>query len=364
MKFSEARTAWQQDVAQLNLRGVFVPPSVAMYVPDEFKFNYDLAMDAQPALTTDPNTGIPWFLTNLVDPSVFKIIFAPNKAAEIFGEMRKGTWLDDTAMFPTVEYTGEVSSYGDFSENGRSGANTNWPQRQSYLYQTIVEYGERELERAGLARINWVTQLDESAANSMNKAQNFTYFFGVSGLQNYGLLNDPGLSASLTPAPKAAGGTSWITSGGVINATANEIYADIEAMFVQLVKQTQGTVTREDKLTLALSPKSDVAFTVTNAFNVNVQDLLKKNFPKLEIKTAMQYGVQSTSNPQGIAAGELVQLMADNIEGQDVGYCAFNEKMRSHPIIRAMSSFKKKMTGGTWGAIIRQPMGIVSMLGV
>ena len=78
----------------------------------------------------------------------------------------------------------------------------------------------------------------------------------------------------------------------------------------------------------------------------------------------MQYGVLSTGNPQGVAAGNLVQLIAEEIEGQDTGYCSFNEKMRAHPIIRAMSSFKQKVSGGSWGAIIRMPVGFASMLGV
>src|SRR6185503_6176542 len=134
--------------------------------------------------------------------------------------------------FPVVEHTGEVSSYGDYSMNGRAGVNTNWPQRQAYLFQTIKEYGERELERAGLARISWVSEIDKGAATVLNKFQNLTYFFGVQGLQNYGLLNDPNLSAALTPATKAAGGVKWVLSG-VINATANEVYADIQAIFIQ-----------------------------------------------------------------------------------------------------------------------------------
>jgi hypothetical protein len=59
-----------------------------------------MAMDAQPALTTAPNSAVPFQLTNFIDPQVFKILFSPNKAAQILGEIRKGSWLDDTAMFP------------------------------------------------------------------------------------------------------------------------------------------------------------------------------------------------------------------------------------------------------------------------
>jgi hypothetical protein len=266
-------------------------------------------------------------------------------------------------MFPIVERTGEVSTYGDFNENGHAGVNTNWPQRQSYLFQVVKEWGERELERAGLARINWASEIDEAAAIQLMKYSNLTYFFGVAGLQNYGLLNDPNLSASLTPATKTYGGVKWINNGVVV-ATANEVYNDIQSIFLQLVNQSGGLIDQESQMTLAMSPSSAVALTATNSFNVSVADLLKKNFPNLKLETAVQYGALSATNTQGVAAGNLVQLIASNVEGQDTGYCAFNEKMRAHPVIRAMSSFKQKVTSGTWGAIIRQPFAIASMVGV
>ena len=333
------------------------------YVPDGFGSDYTLAMDAQPALSTAFNAGIPALLTTFIDPAVFKILFAANKAAIIFGENRKGTWVDDTTMFPTVEHTGEVSSYGDFQTSGMAKLNVIWPQRQSYLFQTVKQYGEREIERAGKARISWVNEIDQACATVLNKFSNLTYFFGVAGLQNYGLLNDPNLNASISPATKANGGVLWVKSG-VINATANEVFNDIQSLYLQLVSQTDGLIELDSKMTLAMSPTVSVALTATNSFNVNVNDLLKKNFPNIRIETAVQYGALSTTNPQGIAAGNLVQLIADEIEGQDTGYCAFNEKMRQHKIVPDMSSFKQKVTAGTWGAIIRQPAGIASLLGV
>jgi hypothetical protein len=362
MNFHEAQSQWADDVPLLAGKGV-VLPFVEAYKPDEFGADFAMAMDAQPALVTTSNSGIPAFLTTMIDPAVIKVLLSPNKAATIFGEVKKGSWLDETAMFPIVERTGEVTTYGDFAESGHAGLNTNWPQRQSYLFQVVKEYGEREMERAGLARINWAAEIDEAAAIQLMKYANLTYFFGVSGLQNYGLTNDPALSASLTPAAKTYGGNKWVNAG-VIVATANEIYLDIQSIFLQLVKQSAGLIDQETQLTLAMSPQSATALTATNSFNVNVADLLKKNFPNLKIDTAMQYGATSSTNPQGIAAGEMVQMIAGSVEGQDTGYCAFNEKMRQHPIIRAMSSFKQKVTSGSWGAIIRQPFAIASMVGV
>jgi len=362
MNLQEAQSAWRSDSARLAELGAILPDVVA-YIPDEFRRDYTIAMDAQPQLFTTPNSSIPAFLTTMVDPEVFRILFTPNKAAQILGEKRKGTWLDQTAMFQVVEQVGEVSSYGDFNENGHASVNSSWPQRQAYLFQTIKEYGELELERAGLARLNWVAELDKAAATVLNKFLNLTYFFGVGGIQNYGLLNDPTLSAALTPAIKAAGGVKWINNG-VIVATANEIYADIQSLYIQLVTQSGGLVQADTKMVLAMSPAAQAALTATNSFNVNVYDLLKKNFPNIRIETAVQYGVISAGNPQGIAGGNFIQLIAENIEGQETGFAAFNEKMRSHPIIRAMSSFKQKLTAGTWGAVIRAPFGIAAMLGV
>lgn len=362
MKVQEALKQWKDDAPLHAARGI-VMPHVRAYLPEGFGQNDQLAMDAQPALQTDPNSAIPFFLTSFMDPEVIRIRFSPNKAAEIIGEQKKGSWTDTTAFFHTVEHTGEVSSYGDFNENGHAGVNQNWPQRQQYLYQIVKEYGELEIERAGLGKINYVAETDQAAATIMGKFENLTYFFGVVGLQNFGLLNDPNLSAALTPATKTAGGTAWFASG-LPNATANEVYNDIVALFTQLVAQTAGLISKEDEIVLAMSPGSEVALTFTNTFNVNVSDLLKKNFPKLRVVTAVQYGAKSATNTQGNVAGNLVQMIAPKIDGQSTATAAFGEKMRGHPIIRAMSSFKQKLTGGSWGTVIKMPMAISQMVGV
>ena len=360
--FQEARSAFLAHKPMHEQRGISFPDAVA-YLPEEYRLNFGLAMDAQPTLQTDPNSSVPALLTTFIDPQVYEILFAANKAVEILGERKTGDWLMETTMFPQVEHTGEVSTYGDYNENGRSGANTNWPQRQSYLFQTMKEYGQREIERAGLARINWVSEMDRAAATNMSKYQNLTYFYGVANLQNYGLLNDPNLSAALSPATKAAGGSAWIQNG-VIVATANEIYTDIQTILVQLINQTAGLVNEESKLVLALSPQSKFALTATNSFNVNVRALLKDNIPNLRIVDAVQYGALSASNPQGNAAGNFVQLIAEELEGQQTGYCAFSEKMKAFKIIPGTSSFKQKVMGGTWGAVYRMPVNVASMVGV
>ena len=107
-----------------------------------------------------------------------------------------------------------------------------------------------------------------------------------------------------------------------------------------------------------------VALTQTNSFGISVKKLLEEHFPGLKFETAVQYGAQSASNPQGIAAGNFVQAFAKNFNGNETCFCAFTEKMRGHKLETRTSSFKRKVSSGTWGAIIKYPIAFASMLGV
>ncbi|WP_424624449.1 DUF2184 domain-containing protein [Achromobacter marplatensis] len=326
-------------------------PGAQDYLPEEYRRDFALAMDAAGPLVTSSNTGIPGYLTNWVDPDLTRVLTTPMQGAVILGEAKKGDWTTLTATFPVVESTGEVSSYGDFSENGRAGANSNFPQRQSYHYQTITEWGERELEMAGLTKINWAAELNIASALVLNKFQDNSYFFGIAGLQNYGLLNDPNLSASITPGATGTGsGTTWATKGG------QEVYDDIsQRLYNQLVLQARGLINRKSRMKLCMSPEMEVNLTKTNQYNVNVSDQLAKNFPNMVVETAVQYAT---------TGGQLVQLIAESIDGQGAGSAAFTEKMRAHPIVQGLSSFKQKKSQGTWGSIIKRPVCIASMIGV
>lgn len=368
MNRQEAIAAWNE-VKDVYAQNGLIMPRVTMLVPDEWKgANVDqiMAMDAAAGtLVTDPNSAIPAMLTTAIDPDVIRVVFAPLQMAEIMGGERKaGDWLEETRMFPVVEETGEVSSYDDYSNNGRAGINFNYPNFQSYLYQTIVAYGERETERAGLMKINYVGEVTGAASSLLNRFGNLTYAYGVQGLQNYGLLNNPYLSAYLTPAIKAWGGTSWFNNGSPA-ATANEVYNDILAVVEQIINQTNGAVDMDAPMTLALSPQSQLAMKFANSFGVSVADLLKQGFPNMKVKSAPQYGQKTASNSQGYSpVGNLFQIIVEKVDNQKVAYPAFNEKLRAHKLVPELSSWKQKMTSGSWGTIARLPIGIAGMLGV
>lgn len=298
-----------------------------------------IAQDAD--LLTDPNAGILSMFTTYVDPRVIEVAVEPMKAAQIFGETKKGSWVDTNLQFPIAESTGEVSSYDDFSANGMAGTNVNWEDRQPYHYQTIVEVGEREVERAGAAKLDWVARKQISAALVLNKFQNKSYFYGIAGLKNYGLLNDPSLSASLP-------GDDWDA------LAADVVFASIQgALYGRLIDQTQGLVDRDSRMKLILSPANEVNLLKTNQYNVNVVDQLKKNFPNLDIETAPEMST---------AAGELVYLVVEEYEGIRTIEPTFTEKMRVHPMVLELSSWKQKRSQGTVGTIIYRPLMVASLI--
>ena len=351
--------------------GIFMPEAKIM--PNSgWRGNAKLAMDtmrqaqdAQPALVTTPNSGIISYLTTVYDPELLKILTAPNEATEILEEKRKGIWTDQQIAFKVIEHTGYVSSYADRSAAGKANVNTNFPWRQSYLYQIITEYGDYEEARESLAGIAWAAEQREAAVDILNKYQNFTYFRGVQGLQNYGLQNDPNLYPVLGPALKAWGGVSWY-NGSAVAATANEIYNDIQDLYSQLVTQASGqiTINMSDPMVLALSPKSQVALVTPNAFGLTPMKLIEANFKNITVKTAQQYGASSPTNTQGIVAGELMQLISKKVSRQDTAWCAFNEKLRAHRVVYDLSSVRQKLTQGSWGTVVRIPFGIAGMLGI
>jgi hypothetical protein len=251
-------------------------------------------------------------------------------------------------MFIMAERTGEVSSYGDFSQDGMSNANVQFPQRQSYHYQTNTRWGERELARASEAKVDWANQVNMASALTLKKYQNLTYLFGVAGLQNYGGTNDPAL-----PAPITVTGT-WF------GATGAFIYADVLRLVQQIIAQGNGLLDAESTYTMGISPGNTVNFNNTDEFNVNVYTQIKTNFPNLKIVTVPEFAI----NGGGGAGGtEFVQLIADSVEGQRTAECAFTEKMRAHAIVTKTSSWEQKKSQGTWGTIIYQPFAIAAMTG-
>lgn len=317
-------------------------PRQVQFLQPEYSYDIQIAADAQPGLITTSNSGIPAYLSTFVDPEIIEVALSPMRATQILDEVQKGNWLTTSAVFPIVESTGQTSTYGDYNNTGSSDANANFPARQPYHYQVITQWGQKELAQAGLAKLDWAQQKSVAGIKVLNKFQNQSYFYGISGLQNYGILNDPNLSAALTPT------AAW--SG----TTPDNIYADVVRLYGKLQIQLNGLIDMTSPMKLVLSTTNSVNLNKTNTYNVNVYDQIKKNFPNMIVMFAPEYTT---------TGGELVQLFATDVEGRKVGNCAYTEKLRVHNTVVEMSAYKQKKSQGTYGAVIKFPAAIAQMLG-
>lgn len=333
---------------------LFAEDSVDFLRP-EFRRDFQIALDAQPTLQTTPNAGPLFWLTSYIDPEQVRILQTPNVGATILGEEKQGDWISQTIFIAKVENTGDVASYGDYDTQGRSDVNQDWEERQAYNFQTHYGLGDMEVERAGAGKLNLVSEKQISSAKTLDKFLDFTYHFGIAGMQNYGLLNDPGLPAALTPATKTAGGPKWVTTGGAINATAQEIYADFQALIGQLFSVSGGRIKSTDSFKLVYPNTVAIAFSAVNSFGITITNFIKQSFPNVEFIVAPRYAT---------ASGNVVQLWATEFDGIKVGTCAFNHKLKDYNVVRGHSSYSQKRSSGTWGAIIKYPVACAQMLGV
>lgn len=312
------------------------------FIDPDYSYDVSIAADAQPGLITTSNSGIPAYLSTFVDPEMITVALAPMRATEILGEVQKGNWLTSSAVFPVVESTGQTAAYGDYNNTGSSDANVNFPARQPYHYQVVTQWGQKELAQAGLAKLDWVSQKNQASVKVLNKFQNLSYFNGIAGLQNYGILNDPNLSTPLTPT------AAWSS------ATAEQIYGDVLRLFKQLQTQLNGLINMTSPMKLCISTTNSSNLNKLTAYNVSVYKMLKDNYPNLVTVFAPEYTT---------TGGELAQLFAMDVEGRNPGKCAYTEKLRVHATVVEMSAFKQKKSQGTYGAVISFPAAISQMLG-
>lgn len=335
-------------MAAAKAKGVNLPATVN---------KLSLANDADPQPMLPPNGGIPSIVSSFIDPNVVRTVFANLVSEQLFPERRMGSWAQDNIMIQRVEPTGRVVAYEDYSEDGAVQVTNSWQNRTVYRYQTMVTYGELEQERMGLTGLAYAAEKQRAAAITLNQAANKFYFYGVAGIDNFGILNDPALPASISPIPDPNANNNAVLWS---EKTVLGIYNDILALYEDLISRTNGVlgdgINMASGLTLAMSPQASVWFKKANeVFGNTVEKMVRDTFPNMKFVVAPQYHTD---------AGELVQMIATEVQGQSTGYLAYSDKLRAHPLITQVSSWKQKYSGATYGAVVTQPMAVSSLLGV
>lgn len=301
------------------------------------------------ALITTPNSGVPAVFTTWIDPMVVNILTAPTNAKKIFGEVKKGDWTNDGALFKAVEPVGESTAYTDYGNGATADVNVTFPYRQNFRAQTHIRYGEQEMAVSGKAMIDLASEKQQSAATIINKDQNKFYLYGVEGKEIYGLLNEPNLPAAITPAVVDTDKTKWA------DKTTQQIYDDVLLLASELFTNSMGNIDQTADLTLVVSPSTAVQLGKATDYNISVQDMLNKYFSNLDIVTLPELEADS---------GNTIMLIAKSIDGRPTAQLGFSEKLRALRVVPYTSWYEQKYVFGTYGAIVYYPFAIATMTGV
>lgn len=309
-----------------------------------------LVQDA--ALITTPNSTIPAELLAYIDPTVIEIMTAPRNARELYNEEKRGDFTTPYFKWRADEVTGNTAAYSDFGQFGVAGMNSEWHTREQYRFQTVIQYGDLEQEMASQVKINLAAAKQRSAATILDMDANKFYLLGVAGKDIYGVLNDPNLPAATTPI-SVGGVTAWSGKDAIAR------YNDVIKLFTQLVNQLQGLVDEKSNLKLAISPGLRQLLAEPTQLGITVMSMLKEYFPNMEFVSLPQLGAAYAP-----AASETMMIIAPEVLGNQTGLLGFGEKIRMGRIVPDLSSFAQKITGTTYGGVIRVPAAVAQMTGM
>lgn len=328
-------------------------PGVTHYVGEKGN-----AFDAAPAFAavTAPNSGIPAVINTMVDPQLIRTLIAPVKSEEIYGAQKKGDRKFKTVMFPVIEASGYAVAYGDYEEAGDSSANANWVNRQSFSFQTWAKYGDLESEMMGMGSIDWVAEQRTAGASVLSKQQNIINLYGVTGLENYGALNDPELPPAITATVKTGSNTAWSSTGD-----PNAVYADFVQLFAALNKAMMGNIDNQTRLKVVVPSELSQVMTYTNSFGITLEDMLKKSWPNMEIVFLPEAGKTMSG---GYTSANVMQMFVPEVDGVETVTTAFTERLTMHRLEQYSTNARQKMSRGGWGTIWKRPMAVAQMVGI
>ena len=304
------------------------------------------------ALITQPNSTVPVEMLAYIDPTVIEIMTAPRNARELYDEEKRGDWTTPYFKWRADEITGNTAAYSDFGQFGVSGVNNEWHTREQYRFQTIIQYGDLEQDMASQVKINLAAAKQRAAATTIDIDANKFYLLGVSGKEIYGVLNDPNLPAAVSPI-SVGGVTAWSGKDAIAR------YNDVIKLFTTLVNQLNGLVDEKSKLKIATSPGTRSLLAAPTALGLTTMKMLEDYFPNAEFVSLPQLGAAYAPS-----ASETLMIIAPEVLGNQTGLLGFGEKIRMGRIVPELSSFAQKVTGTTYGGVIRVPAAVAQMTGI
>ena len=352
------------NLEQLKAKGIYVDGAKGIMAYDtvngKIKTNFSktaLAMDS--AMQTTPNVGYPASLFQYIDPQIVEILFGVTNANRLAPEVKQGSWEQEYYNYAVEERISDVTAYSDRTENVTTEVNYEYNVRELARFQTVIQYGDLEVDKANQAKIALQSRKQLAGADIIARKQNQFYLYGVSNKQNYGILNEPNLNPSINPNSITVGGNTYTTwADKVANDTAsagNHVFNDVLKLWSELASKNGGNIDQNERIILAVSNAVVSYLSAPNQFGLTAMQMIKDNFPNLEVVQLPELSTQ---------AGEQIKMIVPSLYGVDTMNVAFADKLRVGRVIQTVSGQKLKMVGTSWGCILKRASLVATMMGV
>lgn len=317
-----------------------------------------LAFDVDTYGYNQASQGVPAWYTLVNLNKVVAQLLIKRAYMQIGDPLQQGNFETNVMQYATSALSGQVEAYGDFASTTISDNNYNFPTRDVYRGQTVIQYGELEVATLSTAKIDAIGQKQYSAAMAIAIAQNKLFFFGNLNssaafiTQTFGLLNDPAAN-SATPATNGTGSSPlWSDKAqrGASQDIANDV---IVTAFNVMQSQMGGNIDLTDKFKLCVSTTASAYLNATNSFGLNATEIIKKTMPNVEFVFAPEYS--TIGSFQLIAIDAIQENMVKDL---------FTYKTRGHTLIPSMSGARQKWSFGSAGCGILNYAPVVTISGI
>jgi hypothetical protein len=310
--------------------------------------------DAAPEMITTSSVLTPIQFLQWINPKVVTMLTTKRDIDELVGYTKAGDWSDEEIVQAIVELLGSARPYGDKANPTEASYNVNYEKRTIVRFETSLEVGVLEAERAAKGRINSHDTKKQAVTRILEIVRNEIGFYGYIDGDNktYGLLNDPNLNAYVAVAQGAASSTLWQ------DKTMKEICADFVTAFSRLRNQTGNNFDpQNDKFSIDISAAVVDYLSTQNEFGITVREWLNKNYPKAEIKSSAWLN-------EANGGANVFYVVPDELDGDKVVDQFGQDKMRFIGLWNKGKSVEEFYSNATAGCMVRIPAGVVRYSGI
>lgn len=280
-------------------------------------------------------------------PEVIKALYRGRTAKQAFGVDTMGDWTTEEIVAQTLEYTGTVAPYDDFSMPPLTSYNIGWVKRGVARFEIGTEVTKLEEAVAAKMRQNARQLKHDAALLNIDIFENNAFWYGINnGVQKvYGVLNDPALTQTSAAVDPMAASTD-----------VDDIQAMINGWIQALATKLQGNLdVGKDKIRLLLPLAWSTALSIaTDSFGWSAKKWLAENYPNVEVS----YHVEL--DDAGANGRPLAMVFAPEVEGVGMKTISLMQTsaLRLIGAIPTLKGYQEAYSGSVAGALVACPLAV------